>query len=616
MSPAGEWNVPGGCQAVCLRIRLKVGAKNADTKQTMSMPGEPCESVMKEMDTNWSALMESDPSERSPQESQALPYLLLDQLPIGVFHKDKEGRYVFVNSWFCRLKKATLDEFVGKTAEEFAAGKWRPEDPETPEKLREIQFFSEAARHHKLIMQTGQRMEMEEHYVDADGQEQCFHVIRGPLFGPDGTIIGLQGILLDITERKRAEAQLANERDLLRALMDSSTDAIYFKDRESRFLRCSASLASLFNLRSADEAIGKRDFDFFGEEHARQAFEDEQDIIRTGRPIIGKSEKETWPDGRVTWALTSKMPLHDDHGEIIGTFGISKDITAFKEAEAKVEALHKQLLQTSRQAGMAEVATSVLHNVGNVLNSVNVSATLLLDNTKRSNVAYLGKAIALLNEHADDLGAYMAHDPKGRQLPGYLSRVSEQLTKEQQRTIAELESLRQNIEHIKEIVAMQQNYAMVSGVVETVQVADLLEDALRMNAGALARHEIELVREYSEVPLLSVEKHKVLQVLVNVIRNAKYACDESGRKDKQIRLKISKRDQWICIAVIDNGIGIPPENLTRIFNHGFTTRKDGHGFGLHSGALAAAELGGTLSAHSDGLGKGAAFTLELPVQPP
>ena len=579
---------------------------------------------MKEPATNWSALMESDPSEPSPRESPSLPYLLLDQLPIGIFHKDKEGRYIFVNSWFCRLKKATLDEFVGKTAEEFAAAKWTPEAPETPEKLREIKFFGEAAKHHKLIMETGQRMEMEECYVDADGKEQYCHVIRGPLLGPDGAIIGLQGIVVDITERKRAEAQLASERHMLRALMDSSSDAIYFKDRESRFRRCSealfrrckAAMAPHSNLSSADEIVGKSDFDFFGEEHARPAFEDEQEIIRTGQPMVGKSEKETWLDGHVTWALTSKMPLYDDHGEIIGTFGISKDITAFKQAEAQVEALHKQLLQTSRQAGMAEVATSVLHNVGNVLNSVNVSATLLLENAKKSDVAYLGKAIALLDEHAADLGAYLANDPKGKQLPVYLSRVSEQLAKEQQRTVAELESLRENIEHIKEIVAMQQNYATVCGVAETVKVADLVEDALRMNAGALLRHEVALVREYAEVPAITVEKHKVLQVLVNVIRNAKYACDESGRKDKQIRLKISRRDQWIRIAVIDNGIGIPPENLTRIFNHGFTTRKDGHGFGLHSGALAAADLGGRLSAHSDGPGQGATFTLELPTQSP
>ena len=163
---------------------------------------------------------------------------------------------------------------------------------------------------------------------------------------------------------------------------------------------------------------------------------------------------------------------------------------------------------------------------------------------------------------------------------------------------------------------MQQNYAKVSGVVETVKVADLVEDALRMNAGALVRHEVGLARDFAETPPISVEKHKVLQILVNLIRNAKYACDESGRKDKQITLKIFQREQWVCIAVMDNGVGIPPENRTRIFNHGFTTRKEGHGFGLHSGALAAKELGGTLTAHSDGLGHGATFTLELPAVPP
>ena len=148
---------------------------------------------MKETDANWSALLESDPSEPSPQASQALPYLLLDQLPIGVFHKDKEGRYIFVNSWFCRLKEATLDEFVGKTADEVAAAKWTPEDAEHPEKLREIKVFNEGANHHKLIMETGRPIETEEHYVGADGKEQYLHVIKGPLIGPDGTIIGSQG---------------------------------------------------------------------------------------------------------------------------------------------------------------------------------------------------------------------------------------------------------------------------------------------------------------------------------------------------------------------------------------------------------------------------------------
>jgi signal transduction histidine kinase len=146
-------------------------------------------------------------------------------------------------------------------------------------------------------------------------------------------------------------------------------------------------------------------------------------------------------------------------------------------------------------------------------------------------------------------------------------------------------------------------------------VVDLVEDALGMNAGALTRHEVELIREYTGVPPVTVEKHKVLQILVNLIRNAKYACDESGRKDKKLRLRISQTERKVMIGVIDNGIGIPPENLTRIFNHGFTTRKNGHGFGLHSGALAAEELGGALTVHSDGPGLGATFSLELPLPP-
>jgi PAS domain S-box-containing protein len=571
---------------------------------------------MKEADSNRPAPKGNDPAEQSPQNLLPLPHLLLDQLPVGVFHKDKDGRYVFVNSWLCRLKEATLDEFIGKTANEFAASKWKPEKTEHSGNLREIDVFKEGANHHKLIMETGQPIEVEEFHVSTDGREQYFHVIKGPLIAPNGTIVGSQGILLDISARKQAEAQLASEGGMLRTLMNTSTDMVYFKDRESRFRRCSAALAAAFKLDSAEEAIGKRDFDFHGKEHAQQAFDDEQEIIRTGQPLIGKTEKETWPDGHVTWALTSKMPLYDEHGAIVGTFGISKSITDIKAAESKLEELHKQLLQTSRQAGMAEVATSVLHNVGNVLNSANVSIMLLLDQARKSKVEFLGKAVTLLNEHEADLAAYVANDPKGRQLPGYLSQVSGQLIKEQQSTIAELESLRQNIEHIKEIVTMQQSYAKISGVAEIVNAADIVEDALRMNAGGLARHKVELVREYSKVPALNIDKHKTLQILVNLIRNAKYACDESKRTDKQIRLKISQRDQWVCITVIDNGIGIAPENRTRIFSHGFTTRQDGHGFGLHSGALAAKELGGSLTAHSDGLNLGAAFTLDLPTEPP
>ena len=162
---------------------------------------------------------------------------------------------------------------------------------------------------------------------------------------------------------------------------------------------------------------------------------------------------------------------------------------------------------------------------------------------------------------------------------------------------------------------MQQSYAKLCGVTETVEVVDLVEDSLRLNAGAFARHGVTLQREFGAVPPINVDKHKVLQILVNLVRNAKYACDDSGRSDKLITLRIAPVPAGVSIMVQDNGIGIPPQNLSRLFEHGFTTRAAGHGFGLHSGALAAQELGGTLRAASEGEGRGACFTLELPLSP-
>jgi nitrogen fixation/metabolism regulation signal transduction histidine kinase len=279
----------------------------------------------------------------------------------------------------------------------------------------------------------------------------------------------------------------------------------------------------------------------------------------------------------------------------------------------ELESTHRQLLIISRQAGMAEVATSVLHNVGNVLNSVNVSATLLAEQSKKSKVTNLAKVVALLEEHTADLGEFITNDPKGKQLPGYLAQLSSHLAAEQATFLKEADQIRVNIEHIKDIVAMQQSYARVSGVTELLQVSDLVEDALRMNAGALTRHDVQVIREFEPIPLVTIDKHKVLQVLVNLIRNAKYACDESGRPDKLMTMRVSNGGDRLRISVSDNGVGIPPENLVRIFNHGFTTREEGHGFGLHSGALAAKELGGALTVHSEGRGRGASFTLELPL---
>jgi two-component system, NtrC family, sensor kinase len=295
---------------------------------------------------------------------------------------------------------------------------------------------------------------------------------------------------------------------------------------------------------------------------------------------------------------------------------LQREINEREQAEEALRISQQKLLESSRLAGMAEVATGVLHNVGNVLNSVNVSAGVVVEKLRRSKAPKLAKAAALLTSPNGNLTEYLTKDPNGQKLPGYLAKLGEFFVAENAELLEEVNQLGRNIEHIKEVVAMQQSYAKVSGIFENLPAHGLVEDSIAMNIGAFQRHGIVLDRRFSPVPLVRVDRHKVLQILINLLRNAKYALDESKRSDKRITISVlAANDRTVRIVVADNGIGISPENLTRVFAHGFTTREEGHGFGLHSGALAAHAMGGSLSVASGGTGHGATFTLDLPVAP-
>jgi len=319
-------------------------------------------------------------------------------------------------------------------------------------------------------------------------------------------------------------------------------------------------------------------------------------------------------DQRLVWIHESGV-VQVDHGQPVSFRGIFIDITERKESTDKLDKLNRQLIETSRLAGMAEVATGVLHNVGNVLNSVSVSATLVGEHLQRSKIGNLRRATTILWQKNGQLAEFLTTDPKGKLLPEYLKTVADQLADEQAQLVAEMGSVRQHIEHIKEIVAMQQNYAKVSGAFEDLPAASLVEDALQMNAAAFERHNVRVIREIDQnAPAVRVDRHKVLQILINLIRNAKYAMDAQSPQEKQllIRVEVPTIDR-VRVIVRDNGVGILPDNLVKIFNHGFTTKKNGHGFGLHSGANAAKEMGGSLAVQSSGVGQGASFILELPV---
>jgi PAS domain S-box-containing protein len=319
--------------------------------------------------------------------------------------------------------------------------------------------------------------------------------------------------------------------------------------------------------------------------------------------------------GEVRWLQVQTRQLRDANGlpQIVGTVA---DVTERKQAEHERERMNLERLEMSRQAGMAEVATGVLHNVGNVLNSVNVASSVLQNRIRNSSVGQLGKAVGLLEENRDRLSEYLIADQRGKLVLPFLTALAARLDGERTEMLAEVATVHEHIDHIKQIIATQQTFARAGGLTEEVDLAELIEGAVSVSlsdAGS-ARHNIRIVRDFQEVPPVSLDKHKVLQVLINLLSNAKHAVMESDRSDREIVLRSRMVSGSLRIEVEDNGVGISSDNLNRIFRFGFTTKEKGHGFGLHGSALAAKQLHGSLVVHSDGPGRGAVFALELPCQ--
>lgn len=318
--------------------------------------------------------------------------------------------------------------------------------------------------------------------------------------------------------------------------------------------------------------------------------------------------------GESFWASLELRPVTSAPGTIEQYILFLRDISEQRRAEEEKEKLNEELLSVSRQVGMSEIATGTLHNVGNVLNSVNVSVALILENLNQSQLKNMNRMVEVVSSQ-DDLAYFITEDSRGKNFPKVLTEIVDNLNGEHKSNELELQSLAESVNHIKQIVAMQQSFAKVGGVNEKLDITELLQDAIKMHEGGITRHHIEVAWELTEeIPLVSTDRHKVLQILVNFIGNAKQAMSDNAG-ERRLKITVRKDDDELSVYVQDNGRGISPENLPKIFGHGFTTKPKGHGFGLHSSVLAAKDLGGSLSVQSDGEGCGATFTLRLPLTP-
>lgn len=322
------------------------------------------------------------------------------------------------------------------------------------------------------------------------------------------------------------------------------------------------------------------------------------------------------PNKKFLWFLIICHPIANKDGVIEDIEGIAMEITKRKESEEKILQLNQQIVSAARFAGMAEIATSILHNLGNILNSANVSLNILKETVSQPYIDKVLKAIDLMAGHMTALDAFLTTDEKGKLIPKYLVASSSVVKSEQVKIKAEISNLNVHLNHIKDIVAVQQNVANSASVVEKIFIPEVLDLALQMCAGTAQNNNIKIIKDYYDFyRFIETDKAKLLQILVNLIHNAEEATEENKKlavKEITISAHESENKQ-IEIIVKDNGIGISKENQTKIFAFGYTSKKEGHGFGLHSSALFAKEMGGDLQVTSEGLGFGATFILRIPV---
>ena len=529
---------------------------------------------------------------------------LIESAPVAMYQTDAEGNVIYVNPEYRRVFGLRPEQSLG----DWALGV-HPDD-----RARMERSWADFCANPRAVT-------FEYRTATQNGSVRHFTEQVVPVKG----MAAFVGTISDVTDlaSKRLTAALEEYRTLLDTLIANLPLSLIACDAEGRITLYNRAAAELCSMQSENSSVGKTCEHVVGAQiyHADGLtpldLEDRPLVKALRGELVDDMELVVVPrDSNERVTLTNGRRLTAPDGRALGAFVITEDVTERRRSELELEEVHEQLRTSARQAGMAEVATSILHNVGNVLTSIHVSATMVQDGLERSKAPELCEVAELLLSQGARIGEFMANDERGKIVPGYLQALGQQLTAEHEAALEHMATLRKSLEHVDSAVAMQQKFARVASLRETVSVVDLVEDSLRLCSSAFNRHGIELRREFHPMPAITVDKHKVLQILVNLIHNAMNACNESDRKDKALTLRIEGGQPLICIAVIDNGVGIAPENMGRLFTHGFTTRPKGHGFGLHSGAIAARELGGSLRVESAGVGKGATFILELPRDPP
>jgi PAS domain S-box-containing protein len=508
---------------------------------------------------------------------------------------DAAGVITWVNAGFTRVSGYGIEEAVGLKPARLLQG------PDTDR--------GETARI-GAALRVPQSVAAELINYAKDGHRYWIGLKIEPLFDVNGELDGFMAIQADITgrhEEREAVRQLTRRFDIATR---GARIGVFERDASFEILWWSDMMCEMFGqdpavFRPSNEAwlrlIHPED---------QQRIRDE--VARLSRNLTSvKLQYRIIRNGEIRHLQSIGAPADAAEGMAQRIGGIVIDVTEQMQAAERERALQHQLRASSHQAGMAEIATGVLHNVGNVLNSVGTANTTARRELKNLRIDQLGEAASLLHLHREQLAAFLLNDERGRHLPDYLRSLAAHLSTQARAILAELETTGELLQHLNNIVSAQQSLARGGGVRESLHLHELVETALLVQASELMQ--LEVVREYRELPVVVTDRHKLLQIMVNLISNARDAI-EAGAGASRILVKLAIDGSHAQLTIEDSGIGMSEEVLARLWHFGFTTKKDGHGFGLHSSAIAAQEIGATLTAHSNGIGQGSRFVLRIPLE--
>jgi PAS domain S-box-containing protein len=424
-----------------------------------------------------------------------------------------------------------------------------------------------------------------------------------------------EGVLVtvrDVSHQKTTEAELKRNEEKFRKVMDATGYGYFEVDLFGNFTYQNAYSSEVLGL-PKNGLIGTNYTEIMDKENAAKVYQCYNKIYQENLNHEEIEYRIQTSEGNWVYIKALVAPLKNAADDIIGFGAIARNYTKQLKADREIEKMHKKNIDMAHAAGMAEMASDTLHNVGNVLNSIKISAESISETFRTGTYDFknLIQATNLLNQKFNCTDDFIANDPNNKKLLEYLVLFSDGLQQEKLQTLENIDRLLKGVRVVENIVAAQQTYASLESMMDSHNLKDIVEDSITLKNDLLERYSIKIEKDFKSVNKVHVQKSKLVHILLNLIHNAADAMVSEPPEQRKLSFVIEQSEGAVFLEVKDSGQGIPTDKHQKIFTHGYTTKDDGHGFGLHSSAKYMAEMNGKIWVENNVDQSGVTFILQF-----